>query len=263
MDGELTRAYRERIGVNAERGPDADFLRELQEHHLMAVPFENVDFHLGKSIRLGVDAVEKVVRHNRGGTCRELNGSAFPALLSSLGYRVSLLGCRVFIEDRPSFALAHTAIQVDCPQPWLVDVGFGRDGARYPLRMDSRRPQTDPNGTFEFVDRPDGDLDLFRDGKAVLRVETRPRCVEDFQPVLWWFESSPRSPFRNNLFCTRTTEGGRITLRGDVLTRTEGARRETVVLSDDAEITRAYQEHFGMTLDRLPPIPAIAAGEPG
>jgi N-hydroxyarylamine O-acetyltransferase len=78
--------------------------------------------------------------------------------------------------------------------------------------------------------------------------------------VLWWFESSPDSPFRDNLFCTRTTALGRLTLRGNVLTRTEGANRETTVLGDDTENARAYLECFDITLDRLPPIPARGAG---
>jgi N-hydroxyarylamine O-acetyltransferase len=258
MDSQLTHDYLNRIGIATGRGPDAEFLKELQERHLMTVPFENIDFHLAEPIRLGSDAIDKVVRRRRGGTCRELNGSAFSTLLASLGYTVTLLGSRVFIEDRPSFALAHTVIRVDCPGPWLVDVGFGRDGARYPLRLDTRAPQTDPYGTFEFAEAPDGDLDLIRDGKTVLRIESQPRRIDDFRPVLWWFESSPDSPFRDNLFCTRATEGGRITLRGNLLTRTEGSHREKLVLGDDTEIEQAYKEHFDITLDRLPPIPGCA-----
>lgn len=255
MDAQLVHDYLNRIGIAAGPAPNAEFLKELQECHLMAVPFENIDFHLGEPVRLGSDAIDKVVRRRRGGTCRELNGSAFPALLASLGYPVTLLGSRVFIEGRTSFALAHTVIRVDCPRPWLVDVGFGRDGARYPLRLDTRVPQTDPHGKFEFAEAPDGDLDLVRNGKPVLRIESRPRSVDDFRPVLWWFESSPRSPFRDNLFCTRATENGRITLRGNLLIRTEGSRREKQLLENDISIEQAYQKHFDIELDRLPPIP--------
>ncbi|MEU3545204.1 arylamine N-acetyltransferase family protein [Streptomyces paromomycinus] len=254
MEGQLIQDYLHRLGVSA-RAPDAEFLRELQERHLMAVPFENIDFHLGRPIRLGEHALEKVVRRGRGGTCRELNGSVFPALLRALGYRVTLLGSRVFRGDRPSFPLGHTVIRVDTPQPWLVDVGFGRDGARYPLQLDSRAPQPDPNGTFAFVPGPDGDLDLLRDGAPVLRIEQHPRTVDDFLHVLWWYENSPSSPFRKSLFCTRQSENGRITLRGNLLTRTGKAHREKLLLNGDAEIRQAYREHFGITLDRLPPIP--------
>jgi N-hydroxyarylamine O-acetyltransferase len=259
MDGQLIHEYLARLGaVVADPGPR--LLEELQERHLMTVPFENIDFHLGERIRLGRAAVEKVARRNRGGTCRELNGVAFPALLTALGYRVSLLGSRVFVAGRATFPLAHTVIRVDCPRPWLVDVGIGKDGPRRPLRLDDRGPQHDQNGMYRFVDRPDGEVDLLRDGVPVVRIEPRPREVDDFRPVLWWFETSPDSPFRTDLFCTRTTPLGRITLRGNVLTRTEDDTRETTVLGDDAGIARAYREHFDITLDRLPPIPVRAAG---
>jgi N-hydroxyarylamine O-acetyltransferase len=257
MDDQLTHDYLTRLGGIAA-APDPRLLKELQERHLMTVPFENIDFHLGERIRLGPAAVEKVARRNRGGTCRELNGAAFPALLRALGYRVSLLGSRVFVAGRATFPLAHTVIRVDCPRPWLVDVGIGKDGPRHPLRLDVRGPQHDQNGTYQFADRPDGEVDLLRNGEFVLRIEPSPREVDDFRPVLWWFETSPDSPFRDNLFCTRTTAQGRITLRGNELTRTEGAARETTVLGDDIEIARAYLEHFDITLDRLPPIPVRA-----
>lgn len=259
MDDQLIHEYLARLGAT-EGSPDPVLLKELQERHLMTVPFENLDFHLGEPIRLGRASVEKVARRSRGGTCRELNGSAFPTLLRALGFRVSLLGSRVFVEGRATFALAHTVIRVDCPRPWLVDVGIGRAGPVHPLRLDVHGPQPDPNGTYEVVDRPDGEVDVLRDGEPVLRIEPRPRHLDDFRPVLWWFETSPDSPFRDNLFCTRKTASGRITLRGDVLTRTEGADRETTVLGDDAEIALAYLECFDITLDRLPPIPARAAG---
>ncbi|MGD3109783.1 arylamine N-acetyltransferase family protein [Streptomyces sp. YGL11-2] len=254
MNSQMVQSYLGRLGVSG-RGSDMEFLRELQECHLMAVPFENIDFHLGEPIRLGEHALDKVVRRGRGGTCRELNGSVFPELLRALGYQVTLLGSRVFRGDRPSFPLAHTVIRVDTPQPWLVDVGFGRDGARYPLQMDSRAPQPDPNGIFEFVPGPNGDLDLLRDGTPVLRIEDQPRTIDDFRHVLWWYENSPSSPFRKSLFCTRESENGRITLRGNLLTRTDKTHREKRLLNCDSEIRQAYREHFGITLDRLPPIP--------
>ncbi|GLW90109.1 N-hydroxyarylamine O-acetyltransferase [Actinokineospora globicatena] len=254
VDSTVIGAYLDRLGITGSRAPDAAFLRELQERHLLAIPFENIDVHLGVPIRVGPAAVAKVAG-GRGGTCRELNGSAFPALLTALGYRPVLLGSQVFVDGTPNFPLAHTVIRVDCPDPWLVDVGFGRDAPRFPLRLDVRGPQADPNGEYEFVDGPDGQVDLLRDAEPLLRVDPRPRALAEFLPVLRWFETAPESPFRTSLFCTRLTEHGRVTLRGDRLSWTDGEHRDSVTLGSDAEITAAYAEHFGITLDRLPRIP--------
>ncbi|MBM7774443.1 N-hydroxyarylamine O-acetyltransferase [Actinokineospora baliensis] len=256
LDADTVAAYLRRIGVGAQRAPDAAFLHELQEQHLLSVPFENIDVHLGVPIGVGAAAVAKVVHGNRGGTCRELNGSAMPALLAALGYHVTLLGSQVFVDGAVNFPLAHTVIRVHCPDPWLVDVGFGRDAPRFPLRLDLRGPQADPNGVYEFVDAPHGDTDLLRDGQPLLRIDPRPRTLADFRPALWWFETSPDSPFRQNLFCTRLTDDGRVTLRGNRLTWTDGEHREAVAFDTEAQITAAYAEHFGITLDRLPAIPS-------
>lgn len=59
---------------------------------LHRLPFENLDVLLDKPVRIEPDAVfEKVVERHRGGYCFELN-SLFARLLSSLDYRVTLLG---------------------------------------------------------------------------------------------------------------------------------------------------------------------------
>ncbi|MCK1815694.1 arylamine N-acetyltransferase [Streptomyces sp. XM4011] len=255
-DPQLIHDYLDRIGVHTIRAPDAGFLAELHERHLSTVPFENIDVHLGLPILLGDAALEKVVQRRRGGTCRELNGSAFPTLLTALGFKVTLLGSRVFIGGRPSFPMAHTVVRVDCPGPWLVDVGFGKDGPRFPLRLDEPAPQPDPVGTFRVRDGPAGDTEVLRNAEPVLRIEPAPRAPEDFRPVLRWFESAPESPFRDNLFCTRMTDYGRVTLRGNILTKTGSTFRTKQLLDADDDIRKAYEEHFGIILERLPPIPS-------
>ncbi|MDQ2754343.1 MAG: arylamine N-acetyltransferase [Actinomycetota bacterium] len=86
-----------------------------------------------------------MTRH-RGGFCYELNG-AFGSLLSVLGYHVTLLAARVWEGDRLSLPFDHLALRVECPEPWLVDVGFGAHSL-YPLEMNSTGNQSDPNGSF-------------------------------------------------------------------------------------------------------------------
>ncbi|MGK5729471.1 arylamine N-acetyltransferase family protein [Streptomyces sp. URMC 124] len=253
MDSQLVQEYLDRIGVATVRGPQPDFLRELQERHLMSVPYENLGMHLGEPALLGDGAIDKVVRRRRGGGCQELNGSALSSLLSALGFRITLLGAYMFKGDRPSFALCHPAIAVDCTHPWFVDVGLGVDGPRYPLRMDLSGPQHDPQGTFEFVNGPGGDTDLLCNGAPMLRIEARPRIAKDFMPGFWWVWSSPESYHRTYVFCTRLTENGSLALRGDVLTRIEGTHKEWTALAE-ADLTLAYKEYFGVTLDRLPPL---------
>ena len=248
MDDATVAAYLSRIGAARPTRPDAAALRHLQERHLMSIPFENINIMLGEPIQLGDRAVLKITRSRRGGVCHELNGSAFPALLRSLGYRVTLLCGRVFDGDRWGVVLGHVVLRVDAPEPWLVDVGFGR-GSRYPLRLDVRDPQDDPLGRFQLVEREHGDLDLLRDGVPVYRLETRPRTFDELTPLAWWFQTSPESSMRQAMICSLVTPTGRVTIRGNLLTRTEHGRKTKELLDGDASVRAAYQNLFGITLD--------------
>src|SRR5215212_1339106 len=92
-------AYLQRINYRGGRAPTAATLRDLHRAHLLAVPFENLDIHLGRPILLGQDALfDKIVRRRRGGFCYELNG-LFAGLLRELGFEVTLLAAGVARAD--------------------------------------------------------------------------------------------------------------------------------------------------------------------
>ncbi len=245
-------AYLDRLGVARPATPDLATLRHLQEHHLTAVPFENLSTHLGEPVELSEDALfGKIVRRRRGGFCYELNG-LFAALLRELGYRAALHGAQVFRPDGTlGPPLDHAAIVVDLGEPWLVDVGFGRF-ARHPVQLSGVDAQPGPDGEFLVLDAPHGDLDVLMDGKPQYRLERRPRPLADFVPMAWWQTTSPESHFTRSLTCSRPTSQGRVTLAGDKLIETvDGIRHELRLATPDA-IRAAYRVYFGMTLTRLP-----------
>ena len=71
----------------------------MHRAHLLAVPFENLDIHLGRPISLDQDALfGKIVTRRRGGFCYELNG-LFALLLRELGFEVTLLSAGVARAD--------------------------------------------------------------------------------------------------------------------------------------------------------------------
>lgn len=254
--------------IDAERPARADTgaLADLHVRHLYTVPFENLSIHLGEPIVLtDDDLVDKVVRRRRGGFCYELNG-AFAALLRALGYEVTLLAAKVFGGGELGPPFDHLALRVDAPDPWLVDVGFGRH-SYYPLRMVPGVEQDDPGGTFRLVERDHGDIDVLRDGIPQYRVEPRPRELSDFEPTCWWQATSPTSNFTQRITCSLLTEDGRITLSRRTLIRTVGDERREEELASDEDVLAAYRTYFGIALDRVPylraPTPASTRTEPG
>lgn len=242
-------AYLQRIGHSGAVAPDLQSLRRLQAAHLRTVPFENLSIHLNEPIALDDEALfDKIVRRRRGGFCYELNG-AFAALLTKLGFRVTLRAGRVFGGGRYGPPLDHLALQVDLAEPWLVDVGFGRFSLQ-PLRMSTDGPQSDTYGEF----RIEG-LDVSMDGQPQYRLDPLSYDLVDFVPMCWWQQTSPDSHFTKSLACSLPTADGRITLSGDRLIETTGDERTETTLPE-TELLRAYRRYFGITLDRLPTPPA-------
>lgn len=245
--------YLARIGASAPAAPDVDGLRALQRAHLGTVPFENLSIHLGEPIDL-TTLPDKIVTRRRGGFCYELNG-AFSALLTALGYTVTLHQARVWGGKRWGPPFDHLTLRVELGEPWLVDVGFGRF-AHHPLRLASRAPQADPAGSFAVVDAVSGfgDLEIVMDGEPQYRIDPRPYELADFAPTCWWQSTSPASHFTRSLTCSvLAAGGGRVTLSGDRLIHTDasGARDEQVLAGDEA-ILAAYRAHFGVVLERVP-----------
>ncbi|MEU4428003.1 arylamine N-acetyltransferase [Actinoplanes sp. NPDC024001] len=247
-------AYLDRIGMKPPQTADAAYLRELHRAHQIAVPFENLSIHLGERITLGEEELfDKIVRRRRGGFCYELNG-LFAILLEQLGYRVRRVAVRVFGGERYGPPFDHLALVVtpaDGDEPWLVDIGFGSH-TTYPLRFDDRQEQVDPAGRYRLADAPEGDVELFKDGQRVHLIERRARDLDEFRPTCWYQQTSPDSHFTRGDVCTRLDEDGRITISGRKLIRTGAGGRTETPLEGDEAVLRAYREHFGVVLDRVP-----------
>ena len=128
-------AYLDRIRYGGPIAASAETLRGLHRAHMLAVPFENLDIHLGIPIVLSVPAFyEKIVTRRRGGFCYELNG-LFAWLLAELGFQVALLSARVVSSGRLSPEFDHLLVLVEREGRWIADVGFG-DSFLEPLRVE-------------------------------------------------------------------------------------------------------------------------------
>lgn len=268
-------AYFDRIRYTGPVTPGPRSLRALHRHHMLTVPFENLDIGLGREIVLDPGRfVEKVVRQRRGGFCYELNG-AFAALLTSLGFRVQFLSARV--ADRngvPSREFDHLALYVEagaarpplaglCHHPatdsWLADVGFG-DNFLEPLRFVDGLEQQDPAGRFRLVQTPKRWRLERRNEEGEWRLQydflLKPRRLSEFAGMCRYHQTSRDSHFTRNRICSLATPDGRVTLSGmRLIIRSNGTREETT-LETQADLHSALHRHFGMVLDR-------AAGQPG
>jgi N-hydroxyarylamine O-acetyltransferase len=246
------RAYLHRIGYTGPLALTSETLRALHRRHMLTVPFENLDIGLGREIPLDPErSAEKITAQRRGGFCYELNG-AFSALLTALGFRVTLLSARVASpQGILSQEFDHLTLRVDLPEPWLADVGFG-DSFLEPLRLASGLEQPDTAGIFRLIDtgerwrveRRQPDLSWLLEYDFSLL----PRQLSDFAAMCHHNQTSPQSHFTQNRICTLPTPQGRVTLSNTRLIITAGGKKEEHALATDAEWHAALREHFGIVL---------------
>jgi N-hydroxyarylamine O-acetyltransferase len=247
-----TPAYLARIHYTGPTQANAETLRALHRAHMVAVPFENLDIHLGRKITVDEAAIlNKVVVLRRGGFCYELNG-AFAALLRALGFRVTLLSARVARAnggEGPEFD--HLTLRVDLEEPWVADVGFGESFLE-PLRLEAGRDQLDPTGTYRL--HAQGErlrMEKFvTDGswKPQYSFSLEPRRLEEFAGMCRYHQTSPDSSFTQNRICSRATPDGRITLSEMKLITTSKGEREERSLGSEEEWNSVLRKRFGILL---------------
>ena len=246
-------SYLQRIKHVGEARPDEATLRALHRAHLFAVPFENLDIHLGRKIVCDERRIlHKIVNEHRGGFCYELNG-AFAALLRALGFRVTLLSGRVARRDEegsygPEFD--HLALRVDLEEPWLADVGFG-DGFLEPLRLQSRAKQPQ-NGHVYRLTSADRVFSLQvmveEKWKTEYAFTLEPHAISDFAGMCHYHQTSPESHFTRQRICSLATPQGRITLTDEKLIETRDGSRQERLLSSGEEWRTALGDLFGVVL---------------
>ncbi len=218
---------------------------------MTSIPFENLDIHMGRRIRLNEDAFyEKIIKHHRGGFCYELNGS-FASLLRKLGFKVRMLSARVASKTggfSPEFD--HMTLLVTMKDRWLADVGFG-DSFTEPKLLDYLGPQTDSGRIYQITRKVGRRLLSRWDAEKKLwepqyQFTLQPRKLADFAGRCKWHETSLNSHFRKGRMCTQLTPNGRVTLTDRKLIVTKGSKRIESSVKTRTEFNRLLQKQFGM-----------------
>lgn len=252
-------AYMRRIGYQGDLNPNVATLRGLHLAHLRAVPFENLDIHLGRPIVLEEDLLfDKVVSRRRGGFCYELNG-LFAALLRDIGFAVAMLAAQFPLEPgRAGTEKDHLILLVqadDTGTPLLVDIAAGRRSFALPLETATVAAQAQPEAGAAFRLLPEGDrCRLWRqesggDWERVYAFAWEPRAFADFAEGCHYHQTSPESDFTRKRLCTLMTPTGRITLSERRLITTINGSRGERDLYDDAEWYETLRALFGIDLN--------------
>jgi N-hydroxyarylamine O-acetyltransferase len=258
-------AYLNRIGYRGALRPDLSVLDALQQAHVCAVPFENLDVQLGRPVTIAAEnAYEKIVGKNRGGWCYEQNG-LFGWALEQIGFDVTRVAAAVMRQDRGDASLAnHLCLLVATPESstrYLADVGFGGsmleaiellegEHAQAPFRLGLKK--TD-DGFWRFSE-------YLGDGQFSYDFLDEPANESALQEKCTTLQSDPSSNFVLNLVAQLRSQEQHLALRGRVLHFATGNGVAKQLLNSADELVATLAGQFGLDLPEAAGLwPRIAA----
>lgn len=245
--------YLSRIGISGKTlSSNLETLRLLQRHHLLHVPFENLDIHWKRPIVLDTGRFyEKIVGRQRGGFCYELNG-LFNELLREIGFATTLVSARV-ADGKGGFGpeYDHAAIIVAFGETeYLADVGFGAFTTE-PLRFVLDEEQQDEAGIFVIRQFEDGYEVAKKDGeewRSEYIFKQLRRELSEFAEMCDFQQYSPESHFTKGKVCSLLTENGRKTLTDKSFTTTIGEKKMETPIGSDEEFARFLMREFSIAM---------------
>ncbi|XP_062943586.1 arylamine N-acetyltransferase 1 [Cynocephalus volans] len=273
-------AYYERIGYRNSRNKlDLETLTDILQHHVRAIPFENLNIHCGEAMELGLEAIfDQVVRRNRGGWCLQVNYLMYWAL-TTIGFETTMLGGYVYNTpaNKYSSGMIHLLLQVNIDgRNYIVDAGFGRSYQMWqPLELISgkdqpqvpcifrltvegeiwyldqiRREQYIPNQEFL-----NSDLLEKKKYRKIYSFTLEPRTIEDFESMNTYLQRSPASVFTSKSFCSLQTPEGVHCLVGFTLTYRRFSYKDNVDLVEfrtlnEEEIEEVLKNVFNISLEK-------------
>lgn len=247
-----TNEYLQRINYTGPLEPTLEVLSQLQQAHLMHVPFENLDIHNNTRIDLN-NLFDKVVTRRRGGFCYELNG-LFYQLLKELGFIVKKVSARVYDgKENYSPEFDHMALIVTIKNDkYLVDVGFG-EFALCPIKIELNTETNDPKGIFRIEAFDENYIVVKKKGAGGNFIPEyffteKERQLNEFYEMCNYHQTNSASHFMQKRICSLPTPNGRITLTGNTLKITENAEVRERKLNDEDEAKEILWNYFGIKL---------------
>ncbi|MDH5609091.1 MAG: arylamine N-acetyltransferase [Cyclobacteriaceae bacterium] len=243
--------YLDRIGLKKE-SPTLAYLKKLQRHHLLHIPFENLDIHYGKRIHLDYRLVyEKIISGTRGGYCYELNGLFFH-LLCQLGYHCYPTGSQFYLgEGSYSRPMDHLQLVVQLEERnYLVDVGT-ISGITQPLLITPETVSLDYISYYRLDRDPDLHWLIKRSPDALtftpyLLTSLKKHQLVEFMEPNEYQQDFEGSFFRKNKVLARLTTGGRIFIKNNLFEGMEDGVPFSITVENETHFISLAESHFGI-----------------
>lgn len=257
--------YLDRVDYDGSVEPSFTTLAALQEAHICAVPFENIDVQLGRPLSIRIeDAYEKIVINSRGGWCYEQNG-LFGWALSEIGFDVRRIAASVMREQNEKASAAnHLCLLVTPPESkirYLADVGFGGSMIR-PIALSEDQHDQPPFsvGLERLDDHYWRFWESLGDGRATFDFIDEPACESSLAEKSAFLQTDPSSSFVLNLVAQLRARDRQYTLRGRVFSVAKPGSTESITLDSPEALVSVLSREFQLDVHDVAGLwPRIAA----
>lgn len=235
--------------------PTLALLQQFIHHHLLHIPFENINPFLQTGVELEMNAIShKMLHRDRGGYCFEHN-KLFLQLLKQLGFNARSLAARVTVnQDINDIDVAKThrfnIVKIE-DERYIVDVGFGLYTPPLPILLsDEEKVTQHPLGTYKVIYR-NGVHTLITllggEWKELYRFTLEEIQEADFDMANWYLTTHPDSKFVNNLIASRLTSEGRYSLHNCQLNfYSHQGDKDSTNLNSTSELITCLNDIFGL-----------------
>lgn len=230
-----------------------DLVFELNRRHIDLFSFSSVGVLLGWPLPLDVPALlNKLVIDQHGGYCFEHN-RLFHAVLEALGYQVRSVLARVLYNkdvDCPQSPKTHRLIILTInDDTYVVDVGFGANGPKTPVRM-SEEPTEGPHGDrYRVAKNAQGDflLQILKQGEffTLYSFDLNRYNEADFEMSHFYSHKHPQAGFVNNLVVARIHDGEVRSLKNDSYMKIYPGKDTHEVIDSADRLREILEKEFG------------------
>jgi N-hydroxyarylamine O-acetyltransferase len=244
--------YFRKLNIEPQQ-PSLALVEELQKKHIAAFCFSSLTVLLGRHISLDIkDIITKVVDKNEGGYCFEHNKLVHEAL-ASLGFSVRCLIAKVINNQEVDSPRTHRICLLDLDnESYLIDVGFGANCPRKPIKIKSGIVSVQNGLTYRIVVNSNQDFQLelvTEKGFFSLYTFNLNRYTEE-DCIMGNFYSSkhPDAVFMNNLVLSRILPEVTLSLRNDKYHRIGINHTDVTQINDYMQLQKIIKEDFDIEL---------------
>ncbi|MFT6434270.1 MAG: N-hydroxyarylamine O-acetyltransferase [Candidatus Azotimanducaceae bacterium] len=244
--------YLKRINYSGPLNVDLETLNNIQRHHLLAIPYEDLDVQLGRPLTTNVvSAYDKIVNQGRGGWCYEMNGVLGWAL-EEIGFDIQRVCGGVNRAERGDEIMGnHLVLLANLGTTYVVDTGFG-DGFLHPIPLEERA-FTERGFEFKLEALADGHWRFHNHefgGAPSFDFKTEPADETQLENLCQHLQKYEQSPFVMVLIAQRFVADGYEIQLGRAARSITAKGVKTTLLNSADELQARLKTVFGLDVPK-------------